>query len=266
MTHMLNRRILLRQASLAAAAAYFTPWSKLVIGGENAIAETSSGRVRGVVVETVNVFKGIPYGGPTSGRNRFMPPVKPAPWTGTRDALAYGPTAPQAGDNSGTTASSQSEDCLLLNVFTPGLKDGRKRPVIVWLHGGGFSTGSGSGRIIDGTSLAGTHDTVVVVPLLIRWCRLGQRVGAREDNHHRQRGKYSHFSSSQRHGHGHEDRPENHHGNPRQPRVMARNPSKGMAQDEQHRDSDGIGDSQGRPGVAHDHERYRHRKRGHEHQ
>ena len=151
------------------------------------VVTTGSGKVRGKVIAGVNAFKGIPYGAPTGGKNRFMPPGKPAAWTGTRDALAYGPTAPQAGDNSGTTASSQSEDCLLLNVFTPGLKDGRKRPVIVWLHGGGFSTGSG--RIIDGTSLAGTHDTVVVVPLLIRWCRLGQRVGAREDNHHRQRGK-----------------------------------------------------------------------------
>ena len=72
----------------------------------------------------------------------------------------------KTGDNSGTTAAGspaqQSEDCLVLNVFTPGLKDGRKRPVMVWLHGGGFSSGSGSGRILDGTSLAGTHDVVVV--------------------------------------------------------------------------------------------------------
>ena len=104
MTHMLNRRTFVKQASAVAAAAYFTPWSKSVTGAENAIAETSSGRIRGVVVETVNIFKGIPYGAPTSGKNRFMPPVKPAAWTGTRDALAYGPTAPQAGDNSGTTA------------------------------------------------------------------------------------------------------------------------------------------------------------------
>jgi para-nitrobenzyl esterase len=118
------------------------------------------------VIETINVFKGIPYGAATSGKNRFMPPVKPAAWTGTRDALAFGPTAPQGGDNSGTTAAGspaqKSEDCLVLNVFTPGLKDGRKRPVMVWLHGGGFSSGSGSGRILDGTSLAQTHDVVVV--------------------------------------------------------------------------------------------------------
>ena len=133
---------------------------------ENAIGDTSTGKIRGVVVDGIKVFKGIPYGASTSGKNRFMPPVKPAAWTGTRDALAYGPTAPQTSDNSGTTAAGspaqQSEDCLVFNVFTPGLNDGRKRPVMVWLHGGGFSSGSGSGRILDGTSLAHTHDVVVV--------------------------------------------------------------------------------------------------------
>ena len=166
MVHLLSRRTLMKQGSLVAVAACFRPWSRLLTGAETAIAETSSGKVRGVIVETVNIFKGIPYGAPTSGKNRFMPPVKPAAWTGTRDALAYGPTAPQASDNPGTTASGSpvqhSEDCLVLNVFTPGLKDGRKRPVMVWLHGGGFATGSGAGSIIDGTSLAGTHDVVVV--------------------------------------------------------------------------------------------------------
>ena len=112
------------------------------------------------------MFKGIPYGASTSGKNRFMLPGKPVAWTGVRDTRAFGPTAPQTADNSGTTAagspSQQSEDCLVLNIFTPGLNDGRKRPVMVWLHGGGFSSGSGSGRILDGTSLAHTHDVVVV--------------------------------------------------------------------------------------------------------
>jgi para-nitrobenzyl esterase len=165
MAHMLSRRNFVKQASLVVAGVHLTPWSRLVSGAD-AIAETSSGKVRGAVIEAINVFKGIPYGAPTSGTNRFMPPVKPTAWTGTRDALAYGPTAPQTSDNSGTTAAGspaqKSEDCLVLNVFTPGLKDGRKRPVMVWLHGGGFSSGSGSGRILDGTSLAQTHDVVVV--------------------------------------------------------------------------------------------------------
>lgn len=168
MAQISSRRAFVKQASLLGAGAYLAPWARVASGAAfgDAIAETSSGKVRGVEIGTVNVFRGIPYGAPTSGKNRFMPPVKPAAWSGTRDALAYGPTAPQTSDNSGTTAAGspaeRSEDCLVLNVFTPGLKDGRKRPVMVWLHGGGFSSGSGSGRILDGTSLAGTHDAVVV--------------------------------------------------------------------------------------------------------
>ena len=168
MPYISTRRTFAKQAGLLLAGAQFAPWLR-VLGAsdvENAIADTSAGRVRGVVVEGTRVFKGIPYGASTSGKNRFMPPVKAAAWTGTRDALAFGPTAPQGGDNSGTTAAGSpaqhSEDCLVLNVFTPGSNGGPKRPVMVWLHGGGFSSGSGSGRILDGSSLARTHDVVVV--------------------------------------------------------------------------------------------------------
>ena len=168
MSYMISRRAFTQKTALFLAGVHLAPWATVVHAEDldTAIADTSNGKVRGVATDGIKVFKGIPYGAPTSGKNRFMPPVKPATWTGTRDALAFGPTAPQTGDNSGTTAAGspgqQSEDCLVLNVFTPGLKDGRKRPVMVWLHGGGFSSGSGSGRILDGTGLAHTHDVVVV--------------------------------------------------------------------------------------------------------
>ena len=168
MPYISSRRTFAKQAGLLLAGARFGPWLDVLGASDvgNAIAETSTGKVRGVVVEGTRVFKGIPYGASTGGTNRFMPPVKAAAWTGTRDALAFGPTAPQARDNSGTTAAGspaqQSEDCLVLNVFAPGPSGGQKRPVMVWLHGGGFSSGSGSGRILDGSSLARTQDVVVV--------------------------------------------------------------------------------------------------------
>jgi para-nitrobenzyl esterase len=161
-----SRRNFIKLAGLTIATVNAAPWWSVADAAEIAIAGTATGKIRGTVLEKVTVFKGIPYGAPTSGRNRFMPPVKPAGWTGIRDTLAFGPTAPQTRDSSGTTAAgapaAQSEDCLVLNVFTPALADGHKRPVMVWLHGGGFSSGSGSGRILDGSSLALAQDVVVV--------------------------------------------------------------------------------------------------------
>jgi len=166
MSHTLSRRAFVRQASFAIAAAHVGPWVKFAGAADsNVIVDTSAGKIRGVVAGDIKIFKGVPYGASTAGRNRFMPPVKPTPWTAPRDVFEYGPTAPQTGADGGAAGTPrQSEDCLVLNVWTPAVNGdaGRKRPVMVWLHGGGFATGSGSQRVLDGTSLAHTYDAVVV--------------------------------------------------------------------------------------------------------
>jgi para-nitrobenzyl esterase len=122
------------------------------------IIDTASGRVQGVVEAGVNVFKGIPYGASTGGANRFKAPQPVHPWTAVRDTLAYGPTAAQ-----GTAKTpSGSEDCLVLNVWTRGPAGNGRRPVMVWLHGGGFATLSGSSAMYDGGNLCLRGDVVVV--------------------------------------------------------------------------------------------------------
>lgn len=133
----------------------------------NTTVQTASGSVRGEFRDGIHTFKGIPYGAPTGGANRFMPPRKAEPWFGVKDAFAYGPIAPQrsAGARMSATAidlasGTEGEDCLVLNVFTPGL-DGGKRPVMFWCHGGGFVSGSG-GESYDGSKLAQRGDVVVV--------------------------------------------------------------------------------------------------------
>jgi para-nitrobenzyl esterase len=166
MTNPLSRRTFLKQSGFALAAINTAPWVGLTAAADEAtiLAPTSAGRVRGRVVEGVNVFKGIPYGGTTAGANRFMPPTSPTPWSGVRDAFEWGPTAPQtaAGARRRPDAPAETEECLVLNVFTPAVGDRKKRPVMVWLHGGGFSTGSASQPVVDGTNLARTGDVVVV--------------------------------------------------------------------------------------------------------
>jgi para-nitrobenzyl esterase len=141
---------------------------------EPVIATSQSGLVRGIRKRGVCVFKGIPYGADTSGVHRFLPPRPREPWTGVRDALEYGPSAPQASPGVEVQPSAvtsligslnrqpESEDCLMLNVWTAGLDDGGLRPVLFWLHGGGFQAGSGSSPGYDGSNLVTRGDVVVV--------------------------------------------------------------------------------------------------------
>jgi para-nitrobenzyl esterase len=166
---VLGRRSLIAQTSLGLALAgpvFALPQKKPDI--QNAIAETSRGRVRGLINDGIRIFKGIPYGAATDGPNRFREAKLAVPWTGIRDTVSYGQICPQelrprpSFAASWTVEQAMGEDCLILNIWTPALRDHHKRPVMVWIHGGGFSTGSGGNPVYDGTNLARKGDAVVV--------------------------------------------------------------------------------------------------------
>ncbi|MBN1952992.1 MAG: carboxylesterase/lipase family protein [Bacteroidales bacterium] len=126
---------------------------QLFIGDTIAIAQTKYGKVQGFILRDIYNFRGIPYGASTAGENRFMPPKEPEAWEGVLPALWWGNSAPQIMEDRYANAISSftdhwnyddvSEDCLKLNVWTPALNDGKKRPVLVWLHGGGYTNGNG---------------------------------------------------------------------------------------------------------------------------
>jgi para-nitrobenzyl esterase len=169
---MTNRRTFLKQTSLLAIAPATAVLARGQSSQNSVVADTAFGKIRGEEIQGIKIFKGVPYGATTAGQNRFMPPVDPTPWAGVRDTLHYGPSAPQRNPEAAGTVSPlavasanlppESEDCLVLNVWTPALKDGRKRPVLFWCHGGGFVSGSGSSPGTDGANLARRGDVVVV--------------------------------------------------------------------------------------------------------
>ena len=146
--------------------------------------KTRSGLVRGTREHGISAFRGIPYGADTGGQRRFLAPVRPEPWRGVRDCFRYGHRAPQgsvganrippgvdparlaaimAAFKEGQVATgNESEDCLFLNVFTADTRRAARRPVMVWLHGGGFAMGSGGEAVYEGGKLAARGDVVVV--------------------------------------------------------------------------------------------------------
>ncbi|WP_149195245.1 carboxylesterase/lipase family protein [Luteimonas suaedae] len=151
-----DRRGFLKGAAMLGAGLALPAWAHAAAGEAPALATTRSGRIHGYVDRGVHVFKGVPYGADTASR-RFLPALPELPWEGIRDATAYGASAPQRGNDETT-----SEDCLFLNVWTPGLRDGGKRPILFYIHGGGFDNGSGSDPLYDGANLCRRGDAVVV--------------------------------------------------------------------------------------------------------
>src|SRR5262245_516218 len=142
--------------------------------GVTPVVTIRSGKVRGRKENGLHIFKGIPYGAPIGGANRFMPPKSPEPWAGVRDAFEFGHYAPQSSRPrvekhrhffsilGATNRGDANEDCLYLNVWTRGVNDGRKRPVMVWFHGGGLDQGAGGSVGYDGAGLALRQDVVTV--------------------------------------------------------------------------------------------------------
>lgn len=133
------------------------------------IAATAAGKVRGYTEKGIKVFKGVPYGSPTGGARRWLPPNKPVAWSGLRETTEFGPMCPQVfgaplpEETAVLQRGPMSEDCLNLNIWTPAVGPGEgRRPVMVWFHGGGFSLGSGGSATNDGVNLTLKNDVVLV--------------------------------------------------------------------------------------------------------
>ena len=124
--------------------------------------EASAGLLRGRRMGEGGVFQGVPYAAPPVGPLRWRSPEPARPWHGVRDALAFGPDLPQT-PNARFRAPRQDEDCLYLNIWTPAIRPAAALPVMVWLHGGGFTGGSGSDQRCDGARLASEGAVVVTL-------------------------------------------------------------------------------------------------------
>jgi para-nitrobenzyl esterase len=138
------------------------------------LVATSCGKIEGVFENGLYVFRGIPYAAPPVGDLRWLPPQPPIPWAGVRAATEYGPIAPQnimPVPMFLERPEPQSEDCLFLNVYSPGL-DTSRRPVMVWIHGGAFSIGSGSMQMFRKSTIA-SNGNVVLVTINYRLGALG---------------------------------------------------------------------------------------------
>ena len=157
----LQRRRFLRDSAryalmLSVASSSLLTSADSAAAGTASLARVRGGRLRGNHVNGVHRFLGVPYGADTASR-RFQPALPEVPWRGVRDAVAYGSAAPQGGGE-----GPGSEDCLFLNVWTPALRDGRRRPILFYNHGGAYNNGSGSDPLYDGSALCQRGDVVVV--------------------------------------------------------------------------------------------------------
>ena len=162
----LTRRDFLTTGTVTLASAAVFPQTLAFSGAdkhEYVEVETSHGRIRGLRFEGLQTFRGIPYAGSASGANRFKPAAPLQSWTGVRDALKSGPPSLQSPlrPSFGVSEGMPAEDCLFLNVWTPAA-DGRRRPVMFYSHGGGFTVGSGGAPYQDGGNLARIWDVVVI--------------------------------------------------------------------------------------------------------
>lgn len=146
----------------AASEASETDPSQEAVSSEEGIAETTAGLVQGTDHDGIWSYLGVPY---AEAKERFVPAEEVEPWEGVLEADSYGPMSPQGVINGVGGEADQSgtdNNCQNLNIWTPGVNDGEKRPVMVWLHGGGFSTGSANEAQFDGENMSRDGDVVVV--------------------------------------------------------------------------------------------------------